>query len=239
MAGQYVSFPQNFSLQFTILNNHHLNRRVWIHEFPVFLIDSKGDILKIDFKINSAVLWTIAFPETQPAEYKIPEKQNALFRLTYNTGTAKVYINGKFMVSHHYGNKFGRFKEFQVTVMSREMRYTNFLIKDLSDSPSVRTASVGSNASTPYSSKPATQALQEQAAIQAERAYAARFKITLLGGQRFNCRCHDCLQRSGSRGSTYNLSGSYFALFLGEHGYTTKAGEPVKQWFQKKYNVRF
>jgi len=238
-AGQYISFPNNFSLQFTILNNRENTARGNIHELPVFLIDSKGDILKIDFKLWDYVFGyklTVNFPETQPAEYKISPKQNALFRLTYNTGTAKVYINGKFVASHYYGNKFGRFKEFQVTIMGREIRYTNFLIKDLSDSPSVRTASVGSNASTPYSSKPATQTLQEQATIQAERVYAARFKITLLGGQRFTCRCIDCTQRGGAKGKTFDLDRADWGMFLSSHNLRYE-DTVFANWFKSTYGI--
>lgn len=126
-----IDFPKDFSLEFLIVNQ--------VDSYPSpevnpRLIDSNGDVFLIELIIDPNVFqhkWYIKLPGTQQVKHNVRKKQNNQFRLVYKEGVAKVYMDGKFLLSNSYGTKFSRFVELKAVVSAGAIGYTNFVVKKL------------------------------------------------------------------------------------------------------------
>lgn len=116
---QTLRFPANFSLEFDMASDNE--SRI---EFPLILVDEKGDELRVDCSYSK---WhervTVTLPGVNPQSVDARGPQT--FKLVKNGTTYKIYSSGRFITTGVYTG-YGRFVGFKLSV-SPEALFTNFI----------------------------------------------------------------------------------------------------------------
>jgi len=116
---QAVRFPSNFSLEFDMAMENE--NRI---EFPLILVDEKGDELRVDYAYNT---WSNRVSVTLPGvnQQAIDVRGMQTLKLVKSGTTYKIYSSGTFITTGVYTG-YGRFVGFKLSVPPGAL-FTNFI----------------------------------------------------------------------------------------------------------------